>query len=594
MSHFLIIESGSTKVDWALVDQATGEILQAWNSPGLNPYHQQESDIRAEVSTGILPAQAMANEILHVFFYGAGVTGEAKAQALKSALCQSLPNATVEVCSDLLAAARGLFDATPGIACILGTGANSGLYDGRTVVDNVSAGGFILGDEGSGAWLGRQLLSDFLKRLMPEPLRTIFEKKYELTTLTILEQVYRKPFPNRYLGSFSHFLNEQISEPYCRELVRRGFSEFFERNLCRYANATRYPVSAVGSIAVEFQDIFREVAVQYGFTVGQMVRSPLDGLVRCHHATLQGFHAAAHGQTSPVTAPPTSKSTISELAVSVPVASESTASSVKITESASRYDHLERMSTREILEGINREDHGVAEAVRACIPMMEQLVDATVERMRRGGRLFYIGAGTSGRLGVLDASEIPPTYGMPFDRVIGLIAGGDGAIRKAVEGAEDDLAGGFRDLEKYAIGVDDVLVGIAASGTTPYVIGGLRDARQRGILTACITCNPAAPVTREAEIPLVAVVGPEFVTGSTRMKSGTAQKLILNMISSAVMIRLGRVQGNKMVDMKIANAKLVDRGTRMVMEATGLDYDEAKSRLLEAGSVREATARFRR
>lgn len=586
MSHFLIIESGSTKVDWALVDHVTGEILQAWNSPGLNPYHQQESDIRAEVSTGILPAQAVATDVHHVFFYGAGVTGEAKADALKSALRQSLPNAVVEVCSDLLAAARGLFGTTPGIACILGTGGNSGLYDGQAVIDNVSAGGFILGDEGSGAWLGRQLLSDFLKRLMPEPLRTIFAKKYELTTLAILEHVYRKPFPNRYLGNFSRFLNEQISEPYCHALVRHGFCEFFERNICRYAEATRYSVAAVGSIAFEFQDIFREVAARYGFTVGQIARSPLGGLIRCHHAMLHGRAPAVNA------AGLEEKSRVYADMLVTPSDTSSAAPVAKITESASRYDHLERMSTREILEGINREDHGVPEAVRACIPAMEWLVDATVERMRRGGRLFYIGAGTSGRLGVLDASEIPPTYGMPFDRVIGLIAGGDGAIRKAVEGAEDDFAGGFRDLEKYAIGADDVLVGIAASGTTPYVIGGLRDARQRGILTACITCNPAAPVTREAEIPLVAVVGPEFVTGSTRMKSGTAQKLILNMISSAVMIRLGRVQGNKMVDMKIANAKLVDRGTRMVIEATGLDYDEAKRRLLEAGSVREAIARF--
>ncbi|MDO4558075.1 MAG: N-acetylmuramic acid 6-phosphate etherase [Planctomycetia bacterium] len=263
----------------------------------------------------------------------------------------------------------------------------------------------------------------------------------------------------------------------------------------------------------------------------------------------------------------------------------------RVTEAASHYDHLESMSVREILEGISAEDHGVPTAVALCIPAIERLVEATVERMRRGGRLFYIGAGTSGRLGILDASEIPPTYGMEYDRVIGLIAGGDGAIRRAIEGAEDDADGAIADLDTFGIGPEDVLVGIAASGTTPYVIGGLRAMRKRNVLTACVTCNPGSPVTRVAEIPIVAVVGPEFVTGSTRMKSGTAQKLILNMISSAVMIRLGHVKGNRMVDMRLANAKLVDRGTRMVMEATGLDYATAQERLRMAGNVRDAIHR---
>ena len=262
---------------------------------------------------------------------------------------------------------------------------------------------------------------------------------------------------------------------------------------------------------------------------------------------------------------------------------------MKITESSSHYSGLENMSVQEILEGINREDRSVPEAVEKCIPQITSLVDGMVDRIKRGGRVFYIGAGTSGRLGILDASEIPPTYGAPFDLFIGLIAGGDSAIRKAVEGAEDDKDGAWRDLAPYSPCEKDVLVGIAASGSTPYVVGGLQDARKAGLLTACITCNPDSAVASACEIPIVAVVGPEFVTGSTRMKAGTAQKLILNMISTATMIRLGHVVGNKMVDMQLTNSKLVDRGTRMIMDESGIaDYEYARKLLLEYGSVRDA------
>ena len=262
---------------------------------------------------------------------------------------------------------------------------------------------------------------------------------------------------------------------------------------------------------------------------------------------------------------------------------------MKVTEQSSNYNNLEQMSTRDLLVNMNQEDRNVPVAVEKCIPQIEKLVDGIVSRMKNGGRVFYIGAGTSGRLGILDASEIPPTYGAPADLFIGLIAGGDVAIRKAVEKAEDDFDRAWVDMEPYKLTPNDTLVGIAASGTTPYVIGGLRQARHFGMLTACITCNPGAPVADEAEIPIVAVVGPEFVTGSTRMKSGTAQKLILNMISTSVMIKMGHVRGNKMVDMQLSNKKLVDRGTRMIMaEAKIEDYELAKSLLLKYGSVRKA------
>lgn len=265
----------------------------------------------------------------------------------------------------------------------------------------------------------------------------------------------------------------------------------------------------------------------------------------------------------------------------------------KITEQSSHYDDLEKKSVRELLEGMNREDQGVPLAVAKCLPQIEKLVGEIVVRMKRGGRLFYIGAGTSGRLGILDASEIPPTFGAPHGWVVGLIAGGDGAIRKAVEAAEDKLDGAWKDLCEYGINSEDVLVGIAASGTTPYVIGGLHEARAHGILTGCIVCNPGSPVAEQADIKIEVLVGPEFVTGSTRMKSGTAQKLVLNMISTATMIQLGRIKGNKMFDMQLTNAKLVDRGTRMIMEATDLPAEKANEMLLQYGSVRKAVAAFR-
>ena len=264
----------------------------------------------------------------------------------------------------------------------------------------------------------------------------------------------------------------------------------------------------------------------------------------------------------------------------------------KITESESLYDNLDQMSVRELLEGINNEDRKVAIAVGREIPKIEKLVTRIVERMRRGGRLFYIGAGTSGRLGVLDASEIPPTYGMPNTLVIGLIAGGDRALRNPVESAEDDLDKAWEELQQYHINTNDTLVGIAASGTTPYVIGALRKARSGGILTASISCNPDSPMA--AEIAIEPIVGPEFVTGSTRMKSGTAQKMVLNMITTSTMIKLGRVKGNRMVNMQLTNQKLVDRGTRMIMEELRLDYEQSKNLLLLHGSVREAIDSYHR
>lgn len=258
------------------------------------------------------------------------------------------------------------------------------------------------------------------------------------------------------------------------------------------------------------------------------------------------------------------------------------------TEQSSNYQNLQDMTVKEILTGINNEDSSVPAAVAEEIPQIEKLVEGVVERMKKGGRVFYLGAGTSGRLGVVDASEIPPTYGV-HDKFIGLIAGGDKAIRDAVEAAEDKLDGGWNDMQPFSPTENDVVIGVAASGSTPYVIGAVKTAREHGMLTGCITCNKGSALAAESEIPIEVVVGPEFVTGSTRMKAGTAEKLVLNMISTASMIRLGHVKGNKMVDMQLTNKKLVDRGSRMIMGETGIeDYDLAKRLLLKYGSVRKA------
>jgi N-acetylmuramic acid 6-phosphate etherase len=265
---------------------------------------------------------------------------------------------------------------------------------------------------------------------------------------------------------------------------------------------------------------------------------------------------------------------------------------MSITESPSHYDHLEQMSIRELLEGMNREDQTVPLAVAQAIPQIEMAVKAIVQKMKAGGRLFYIGAGTSGRLGIVDASECPPTFGVPHDLVIGIIAGGDQAIRKAVEFAEDDEQQAWKDLQAYDISPRDVVVGLSASGRTPYVVGGLREAKKSGITTICITCNPDTVLAKIAQYPIEVIVGPEFVTGSTRLKAGTAQKLVLNMISTATMIQLGHVRGNKMVDMQLANTKLIDRGCKIIMEELGLSYTEARNLLEQYGSVRKVIESF--
>ncbi len=266
----------------------------------------------------------------------------------------------------------------------------------------------------------------------------------------------------------------------------------------------------------------------------------------------------------------------------------------KTTEQSSKYEQLEHMSVADLLANINNEDKTVPFAVEKALPQIETLVTQVVEKMKRGGRLFYIGAGTSGRLGIVDASECPPTFGVPYDWVNGIIAGGDKAIRKAVENAEDSTTQAWIDLQEHNITENDVVIGIAASGTTPYVISGMEKCHENNIITGCITCNEGSPLALTAQFPVVVVVGPEFVTGSSRMKAGTAQKLVLNMISTTAMIQLGRVKGNKMVDMQLSNNKLVDRGVKMIMSEINVDYEKAAALLNQYGSVRKAVDNYQK
>ncbi len=265
-----------------------------------------------------------------------------------------------------------------------------------------------------------------------------------------------------------------------------------------------------------------------------------------------------------------------------------------ITESPSNFDNLDKMSIDELLTNINEEDSKVHIAVKQALPQIKNLVEQIEVRMKKGGRVFYLGAGTSGRLGVLDASEIPPTFGVPESMVIGLIAGGDVALRKSVEAAEDDPKKAWASLQGFNINKNDIVIGIAASGTTPYVIGGITHARENGILTGCITCNPGSEIARVTEFPIEAIVGPEFVTGSTRLKAGTAQKMILNMITTSIMIKLGRVKGNKMVNMQLTNKKLIERGTQMIVDEINIPADEARRLLLIHGSVKKVIEAYQK
>ena len=560
----LLADGGSTKCDWAVIDEKSGRTALRFATEGLNPFVKGRDEIASVLRSVVVPrVKPLSPEA--VFFYGAGAAF-AGAEVLCGEIAAALPGSRVEVRSDMDGAARSAVGDGRGIVCILGTGSNSAYYENGRVVRNTPSLGYVLGDEGGGAALGRALLSDIFKGVAPEHIRRDFERQFGLSQAELLENVYRKPAANRFLASFAPFLSERLDDSYVCGLVSEAFESFILRNMAAYPSDA--PVWFVGSVALHFERVLRPAVRRCGFTVGGVAGSPLEGLVAYHTAKAAGDDE----RSAPEGADAVSDAPVFR----------------KITEEPSYYDNLERMTVHDILAAMNREDSHVPRAVARALPQIEAFVEALSERMLRGGRLFYIGAGTSGRLGVLDASEIPPTFGMPPTVVIGLIAGGDRALRCPVEGAEDDEEQGWRDILAHEPTPEDTVVGIASSGTTPYVVGALRRAREFGMLTASVSSNPSSPLAAEADFPIETVVGAEFVTGSSRMKSGTAQKLVCNMISTAAMIRLGRVQGNRMVNMQLSNRKLVDRGTRMIVDQTGMPYERARRLLLLHGSVRRA------
>lgn len=553
----LLADSGSTKTSWALLKE--DQACSRYYTSGINPFFQSEDEIENHLRTDLLPRLGV-KIFSEIHFYGAGCTTDIQKQLVRNAFTRVFEFDMIEVESDMLEAARALCGDEPGIACILGTGSNSCYYDGKAIAKSVSPLGYLIGDEGGGVSLGRRLVADCLKNQLNETLKKKFFKRFGLTEAQIMDTIYHKPFPNRFLASFSIFLKENLAEPEVYSIVYDGFSEFFKRNVFQY-DYQNLTVHVTGSIGFHFAEVLRKVASDLSVKLGKIFQDPMDGLILYYNEKNKLVN--------------------------------SDKTFLKVTEMASLHDNLENRSVLELLRGINDEDHKIADAVEKVIPALNVLVESIVERMQRGGRIFYLGAGTSGRLGVLDASEIPPTYGMPKDLVIGLIAGGDFALRNSVEGAEDDSEKSWKELLDYRINTKDTVIGIAASGTTPYVIGALKHCRENGILTASISCNPNSPVSEQADIPIEAFVGPEFVTGSTRMKSGTAQKMILNMITTATMIKLGRVKGNRMVNMQLTNKKLIDRGTRMIMQETQLEYDSAKNLLLLHGSVKKAVDTYK-
>jgi len=550
----LIADSGSTKTDWRLID---GTQVHSMSTRGINPFHSTREEIAAELDK--LDVAGNGRDISDIHFYGSGVANEAMKDVIRKCLQHRFgeqPNIQVE--DDLLGVARALFQKKNGIACILGTGSNSCFYKNGKIADKVPALGYSLGDEGSGTDIGKRLVNALLKRNLSDTLREKIISEEGLSMDQILENVYKKPHANRYLASLTKIAGKHIAHKEIREIVTAAFEDFFEKNISKYSDFETYEIGFAGSVAYHFSDVLKGVLHKHRLKCDQIIATPIDGLMKYHKQNLTKQQSSAES----------------------------------ITESSSRYENLEEMSVNELLENINREDSTVHTAVQSIIPQIERLVEGIIPRIMKGGRLFYVGAGTSGRLGILDASEIPPTFGVPYDIVIGIIAGGDRAIRKAVESAEDDPKGAWSDLAKFKPCKNDTIVGIAASGRTPYVIGAVKDGRKEGLLTACITCNPNTKLAKEVEVPLEALVGPEFVTGSTRMKAGTAQKLILNMITTSTMIKLGRVKGNKMVDMQLTNQKLIERGSRMISAELGLDLEESQRLLLLHGSVRNVLDNF--
>jgi len=555
--QILIADSGSTKTEWLLMS-STKKIKII--TGGINPYFLSKEEIYSSITNELLP-HICSKTVDAVFFYGSGCTVE-QLSLLGNTLKDIFIGAHVDVHSDILAAARATCKNESSIVCILGTGSNSCFYNGVETISKIPSLGYVLGDEGGGVSLGKRLITAVFKNIAPDELIKRFHQKYQLSYGQILDNIYNKPFPNRYLAGFTSFIADNIDNTFIRDLVRNEFLLFITNNVKQYKEYFPTTVHFVGSVAFAFKNILMETAAISKISIGKIISSPINGLA--------DYHCDFHNKRTEL------------------VKSEKNQRFVTLnTEQSSEYHDLEKKSIGTILKEINIEDQTVAMAVKSAISQIENLVKEIVIRMKKGGRLFYIGAGTSGRLGVLDASELPPTYGVSSSLVTGLIAGGDDALRNSIEHAEDNTISGWKELMKYNLNQYDTVIGIAASGNTPYVIAAMKKAREFGLLTACITNNPDSAITKNADIKIEIKTGPEYVTGSTRMKAGTSQKMVLNMISTTVMIQLGRVKDNKMINMQLKNNKLIDRGVRMIISEFNIDYDQAKKLLLQYGTVKD-------
>jgi len=526
---------------------------------GFNPFVHDNDDFQS-----LLPSIPASNtEKIDIHLYGAGFTAE-KSESLKAITRRTFKNADIiTIESDLLAACRAMANGKEAIIATIGTGANHCHYSGNHIVQSLPALGYILGDEGGGASIGKAVLAKASRKQLSPTVQQAFERTYGSDVGQILTQTYLQDKTALFLSQFAHFAKTYENDPTIKAVLDQNFRSLAD-NLQSYGRPD-LPHYFTGTMAQTFPDHIAVMCATMGIKEYHIINDILDPLTVYHnHSDIKHTPSASHDGTT--------KKSLSALA----------------TEAASQYNNLDQMNVMEIITSINNEDLTVPQNIRKVLPQIEVLISNLVNAMENGGRLFYIGAGTSGRLGVVDASECPPTFGVDHEKIIGLIAGGDQAIRKAVEGAEDDRTLAWKDMARYQPTDKDFVIGIAASGRTPYVIGGLEEAKKHGLKTGCIVCNPNSEIGAMVDYPVEIVTGSEFLTGSTRMKAGTAQKLVLNMVTTATMIRLGHVKDNMMIDMKLSNHKLMDRGIRMVRQMTHTDEKTARKLLEKHGSVRKA------
>lgn len=550
----IIADIGTSHSQWMIVDKNGAQRLIR---EGFNPFMQNDGDFQALLSS--IPVSNKGKIDIHL--YGAGFVTE-KSESLKSVTRNVFKNANViTVESDLLAACRAMSNNRESIVATIGTGANHCHYNGTDIVQSLPALGYILGDEGGGVSIGKAILAKATRKQLSPEVQRAFEQTYGNDVAQILSQTYSQDKTAQYLGQFAYFAKAHENDPVVKGILDHSFKSLAD-NLQSYGRPD-LPHYFTGAIARTFPAYVTAMCRDMGVTEHHIVDDILEPLT-LHHAKVKTITPAVSDNAV--------KKSLSALA----------------TEAASKYNNLDEMSVMEIITNINNEDTTVPLNIRKKLPQIEALVNGVVHAMENGGRLFYIGAGTSGRLGVVDASECPPTFGVDHNQVIGLIAGGDQAIRKAVEGAEDNRTLAWKDITYYNPTDKDFVIGIAASGRTPYVIGGLEEARKNGLKTGCIVCNENSEIGAMVDYPVEIMTGPEFLTGSTRMKAGTAQKLVLNMVTTAAMIRLGHVKGSMMIDMKLSNYKLMERGIRMVCQMADIDEKSARKLLQEHGSVRKA------